>query len=72
MSVCRAGRGRVVAARAVCSAGALGGLEHLVFPAELIVGEPVTNAVRYGGAAPVGLRLIRDQRLIREVSDLRR
>ncbi|MEU9446986.1 hypothetical protein AB0D42_40535 [Streptomyces sp. NPDC048304] len=42
-----------------------------MFPTELIVGEPVTNAVRYGGA-PVGLRLIRDQRLICEVSDLRR
>ncbi|MFF7977322.1 hypothetical protein [Streptomyces sp. NPDC007905] len=47
------------------------GLEHLVFPTELIVGELVTNAARSGGA-PVGLRLIRDQRLICEVSDLRR
>jgi serine phosphatase RsbU (regulator of sigma subunit)/anti-sigma regulatory factor (Ser/Thr protein kinase) len=44
------------------------GLEHLVFTTELIVSELVTNAIRYGGA-PVGLRLIRDQRLICEVSD---
>ncbi|WP_373310083.1 ATP-binding protein [Streptomyces purpurascens] len=43
-------------------------LEHLVFTTELIVSELVTNAIRYGGA-PVGLRLIRDQRLICEVSD---
>ncbi|WP_272921425.1 hypothetical protein [Streptomyces sp. SID161] len=42
-----------------------------MFPTELVVGELVTTAVRYGGA-PVGLRLIRDQRPIREVSDLRR
>ncbi|MFF7235201.1 hypothetical protein [Streptomyces collinus] len=41
-----------------------------MFPTELIVGELVTNAARGGG--PVGLRLIRDQRLICEVSDLRR
>jgi serine phosphatase RsbU (regulator of sigma subunit)/anti-sigma regulatory factor (Ser/Thr protein kinase) len=44
------------------------GLEHLVFTTELIVSELVTNAIRYGGA-PVGLRLIRGQRLICEVSD---
>ncbi|MGA5356599.1 ATP-binding protein [Streptomyces purpurascens] len=43
-------------------------MEHLVFTTELIVSELVTNAIRYGGA-PVGLRLIRDQRLICEVSD---
>ncbi|MFD3504174.1 ATP-binding protein [Streptomyces sp. NPDC058676] len=43
------------------------GLEHLVSTTELIVSELVTNAIRYG--APVGLRLIRDQRLICEVSD---
>ncbi|MBJ7004963.1 hypothetical protein ACFYMX_15895 [Streptomyces griseofuscus] len=55
----------------ITSAGALGGLEHPVFPTELIVGELVTNAAR-GGGAPVGLRLIRDQRLICEVSDPRR
>ncbi|GAA2494946.1 hypothetical protein GCM10010393_28730 [Streptomyces gobitricini] len=39
-----------------------------MFTTELIVGELVTNAIRYGGA-PVGVRLIRDQRLICEVSD---
>ncbi|WP_435851196.1 ATP-binding protein [Streptomyces tibetensis] len=39
-----------------------------MFTTELIVSELVTNAIRYGGA-PVGLRLIRDQRLICEVSD---
>ncbi|MFD5745606.1 ATP-binding protein [Streptomyces massasporeus] len=43
-------------------------MDHLVFTTELIVSELVTNAIRYGGA-PVGLRLIRDQRLICEVSD---
>ncbi|MFJ2946442.1 hypothetical protein ACIO8H_02170 [Streptomyces sp. NPDC087226] len=42
-----------------------------MFPTELIVGELVTNAARSGGA-PVGLRLIRDQRLICEISDLKR
>ncbi|MER6160265.1 hypothetical protein ABT147_32710 [Streptomyces sp. NPDC001868] len=41
-----------------------------MFTTELIVSELVTNAIRYGGA-PVGLRLIRDQRLICEVSDPR-
>ncbi|GAB2891551.1 hypothetical protein GCM10027074_69700 [Streptomyces deserti] len=39
-----------------------------MFTTELIVSELVTNAIRYGGA-PVALRLIRDQRLICEVSD---
>ncbi|MFI7237598.1 SpoIIE family protein phosphatase [Streptomyces cyaneofuscatus] len=43
-------------------------LDHLAFPTELIVSELVTNAIRYAGA-PVGLRLIKDQRLICEVSD---
>ncbi|MEV1068092.1 hypothetical protein [Streptomyces sp. NPDC050263] len=46
------------------------GLDHLVFTTEMIVSELVTNAIRYGGA-PVGLRLIRDQRLICEASDPR-
>lgn len=44
------------------------GLDHLVFATELIVSELVTNAIRYAGA-PVGLRLIKDRRLICEVSD---
>ncbi|MFJ8659668.1 ATP-binding protein [Streptomyces sp. NPDC093795] len=44
------------------------GLEDLAFATELIVSELVTNAVRYAGG-PVGLRLIRDHRLICEVSD---
>ncbi|MGW3245254.1 SpoIIE family protein phosphatase [Streptomyces sp. NPDC001070] len=43
-------------------------LKHLVFTTELITSELVTNAIRYGGA-PVGLRLIRDETLICEVSD---
>ncbi|MGW1887038.1 SpoIIE family protein phosphatase [Streptomyces sp. NPDC001970] len=44
------------------------GLEELVFTTELIVSELVTNAIRYGGG-PIGLRLVRDRRLICEVSD---
>ncbi|MEU2117633.1 SpoIIE family protein phosphatase [Streptomyces sp. NPDC016459] len=44
------------------------GLEDLAFATELIVSELVTNAIRYAGG-PVGLRLIRDHRLICEVSD---
>ncbi len=43
-------------------------LEHLSFTTELIASELVTNAIRYGGA-PVGLRLIRAETLICEVSD---
>lgn len=43
-------------------------LDHLAFSTELIVSELVTNAIRYAGA-PVGLRLIKDSRLICEVSD---
>ncbi|MFC5664412.1 SpoIIE family protein phosphatase [Kitasatospora misakiensis] len=39
-----------------------------IYPAELIVSELVTNAIRYA-AAPITLRLIRDQVLICEVSD---
>ncbi|MEU3778718.1 SpoIIE family protein phosphatase [Streptomyces sp. NPDC032472] len=45
------------------------GLEDLVFTAELVVSELVTNAIRYAGDGPVRLRLIRDQTLICEVSD---
>ncbi|WP_078910589.1 SpoIIE family protein phosphatase [Streptomyces sp. NRRL S-87] len=45
------------------------GLDELGFTTELVVSELVTNAVRYGGAGPVQLRLIRDQTLICEVSD---
>ncbi|MFV5995069.1 SpoIIE family protein phosphatase [Streptomyces sp. NPDC056231] len=43
-------------------------LEELVFTTELLVSELVTNSIRYAGG-PVGLRLIRDQALICEVSD---
>ncbi|MFD3454945.1 SpoIIE family protein phosphatase [Streptomyces sp. NPDC058691] len=43
-------------------------LTHLAFPTELITSELVTNAIRYG-SAPVGLRLIRDENLVCEVSD---
>ncbi|MBB0231717.1 ATP-binding SpoIIE family protein phosphatase, partial [Streptomyces calidiresistens] len=42
--------------------------EELVFGTELIVSELVTNAIRYAGG-PIGLRLIRDRKLICEVSD---
>lgn len=45
------------------------GLEDLLFTAELVVSELVTNAYRYGGGTPVTLRLIRDRCLICEVSD---
>ncbi|WP_159001593.1 ATP-binding SpoIIE family protein phosphatase [Streptomyces sp. SBT349] len=44
------------------------GLMGIVFPTELIVSELVTNAIRWAGG-PVGLRLIRDETLICEVSD---
>ncbi|MFF7679462.1 ATP-binding protein [Actinacidiphila glaucinigra] len=43
-------------------------LKHLAFTTELVTSELVTNAIRYGGA-PVGLRLIRDDTLVCEVSD---
>ncbi|MDX2648862.1 SpoIIE family protein phosphatase [Streptomyces sp. PA03-1a] len=43
-------------------------LKHLAFTTELITSELVTNAIRYGGD-PVGLRLIRDDTLVCEVSD---
>ncbi|MFF9766025.1 amino acid permease [Streptomyces sp. NPDC014636] len=44
------------------------GLGDLAFTTELIVSELVTNAIRYVGG-PVQVRLIRDRRLICEVSD---
>lgn len=44
------------------------GLEEMAFTTELIVSEPVTNAVRYAGG-PVGLRLIREEVLVCEVTD---
>ncbi|MET9384779.1 SpoIIE family protein phosphatase [Streptomyces sp. NPDC002928] len=47
---------------------AIWGLEDAAFITELVVSELVTNAIRYG-AVPIGLRLIRDQTLICEVSD---
>lgn len=43
-------------------------LEELAFTTELIVSEPVTNAIRYGTGS-IQLRLIRDLNLICEVSD---
>lgn len=43
-------------------------LEDLGFVTELVASELVTNAIRYAGG-PVGLRLIRDEKLICEVSD---
>jgi serine phosphatase RsbU (regulator of sigma subunit)/anti-sigma regulatory factor (Ser/Thr protein kinase) len=44
-------------------------LPELDFNTGLVVSELVTNAVRYGGPGPVGLRLLRDDSLICEVSD---
>ncbi|GAA2429605.1 SpoIIE family protein phosphatase [Streptomyces glaucus] len=45
------------------------GMPELDFNTGLVVSELVTNAVRYGGPGPVGLRLLRDDSLICEVSD---
>jgi len=45
------------------------GLDSLIFPFELIVSELVTNAVRYGNGH-IRLRLIRQDALICEVSDV--
>ncbi|MFI6206242.1 SpoIIE family protein phosphatase [Streptomyces sp. NPDC051041] len=45
------------------------GMSELDFNTGLVVSELVTNAVRYGGPGPVGLRLLRDGSLICEVSD---
>ncbi|NYV75742.1 SpoIIE family protein phosphatase [Streptomyces sp. UH6] len=44
------------------------GLDDMAFSTELIVSELVTNAIRHAGG-PIGLRLIRDARLVCEVSD---
>ncbi|CCK32469.1 magnesium or manganese-dependent protein phosphatase [Streptomyces davaonensis JCM 4913] len=44
------------------------GLDELSFTTELVVSELVTNAVRYAGG-PVGLRLIREDVLVCEVTD---
>ncbi|MGD1225717.1 SpoIIE family protein phosphatase [Streptomyces krungchingensis] len=44
------------------------GLDEAAFATELIVSELVTNAVRYAGG-PIGLRLIRDDVLVCEVTD---
>ncbi|WP_424210774.1 SpoIIE family protein phosphatase [Streptomyces sp. BI20] len=44
------------------------GLDEVVFTAELILSELITNAIRYGGQ-PVRVRLIRDRALICEVWD---
>ncbi|GAA3887428.1 SpoIIE family protein phosphatase [Streptomyces sedi] len=43
-------------------------LTETAFPTELIISELITNAIRYAGG-PVGVRLIRDEALICEVSD---
>jgi PAS domain S-box-containing protein len=44
------------------------GLQDMTFTTELVVSELVTNAIRHA-AAPIQLRLIRDQTLICELSD---
>ncbi|MFJ8074281.1 SpoIIE family protein phosphatase [Streptomyces sp. NPDC096176] len=44
------------------------GLDDLTYTTELIVSELLTNAIRYAGG-PVSVRLIKDQRLVCEVSD---
>ncbi|MEU6159291.1 SpoIIE family protein phosphatase [Streptomyces sp. NPDC047130] len=44
------------------------GLDDMAFTTELIVSEMVTNAIRHAGG-PIGLRLVRDDRLVCEVSD---
>ncbi|MDK1474770.1 SpoIIE family protein phosphatase [Streptomyces sp. 549] len=46
----------------------LWGLTELAFVTELIVSELVTNSIRYAGG-PVGVRLIKDETLVCEVSD---
>ncbi|NEW72954.1 SpoIIE family protein phosphatase [Streptomyces rhizosphaericus] len=60
----------VVAQARAAAAYQLGawGLDEASFVTELIVSELVTNAIRYAGG-PVGLRLIRDETLICEVTD---
>ncbi|MEV7126865.1 SpoIIE family protein phosphatase [Streptomyces sp. NPDC093260] len=60
----------VARARAVTSAQlAAWGMAELEASTSLVVSELVTNAVRYGGQGPVGLRLLRGDSLICEVSD---
>ncbi|WP_164540391.1 SpoIIE family protein phosphatase [Streptomyces abyssomicinicus] len=44
------------------------GLDDMAFSTELIVSELVTNAIRHAGG-PIGLRLVKDDRLVCEVSD---
>ncbi|MGW6566268.1 SpoIIE family protein phosphatase [Streptomyces sp. NPDC054975] len=44
------------------------GLDDIAFTAELILSELITNAIRYG-APPIRVRLLRDRRLICEISD---
>ncbi len=44
------------------------GLDEMVFATELILSELVTNAIRYA-TGPIRVRLLRDRRLICEVSD---
>ncbi|MFJ5780007.1 SpoIIE family protein phosphatase [Streptomyces sp. NPDC093094] len=60
----------VVAAARGAAAGQLTawGLDEVSFTTELVVSELVTNAVRYAGG-PIGLRLIRENVLVCEVSD---
>ncbi|WP_159007125.1 ATP-binding SpoIIE family protein phosphatase [Streptomyces sp. NRRL S-813] len=59
----------VAHARALASAQlAEWGLEDVAFTTELIVSELVTNAIRYA-SGPIGLRLIKNRRLVCEVSD---
>ncbi|WP_156722308.1 ATP-binding SpoIIE family protein phosphatase [Streptomyces apocyni] len=47
----------------------LWGLTELADVTELVVSELVGNALRYGGGGPGQLRLLRDERLVVEVSD---
>ncbi len=47
---------------------ALWGLSELAFTTELILSELITNAIRYAGGG-IQVRLVRDRRLICEVSD---
>ncbi|MFB8085144.1 SpoIIE family protein phosphatase [Streptomyces sp. NPDC055992] len=60
----------VVSAAREAAAGQLAawGLDEVSFTTELVVSELVTNAVRYAGG-PIGLRLIRGNVLVCEVSD---
>ncbi|MGO4462127.1 SpoIIE family protein phosphatase [Streptomyces sp. M-16] len=44
------------------------GMEEVSFPAELVLSELITNAIRYGNE-PIRVRLLRDRNLICEVSD---